>query len=118
MSKKFGYSSTQTGEPLYQQFAAGKHIIPREGSTGGGNGRGFKGDPMGERAKRSPGVPFYEDSIVNKIITYNTDSLSRIRKKDILSRINFLNNNNIWWVFWSGWVGYFYYFVFFLVDFS
>ena len=58
MSKKSENSSTQTGDPLYQQFAEGKHIIPREGSPGGGNGRGFKGDPMGERAKRSPGVPF------------------------------------------------------------
>ncbi len=29
------------------KFAVGKHNIPREGSPGGGNGRGFKGDPMG-----------------------------------------------------------------------
>ena len=38
-------------------FAEGKHNIPREGSPGGGNGRGFKGDPMGERPERSPGPP-------------------------------------------------------------
>ena len=80
MSKKSENSSTQTGDPLYQQFAEGKHIIPREGSPGGGNGRGFKGDPMGEQPALAaesdetfPWGPLYcEDSTVNKKIIYTT----------------------------------------------
>ena len=35
MSKKSENSSTQTGEPLYQQFAEGKHIIPARGRPEG-----------------------------------------------------------------------------------
>ncbi|WP_299035230.1 hypothetical protein, partial [uncultured Anaerococcus sp.] len=54
-------------------FAVGKHIFPREGSPGGGNGRGFKGDPIVGTCETFPrGPPYYEDLTVSRIIIYNS----------------------------------------------